>query len=72
MEDGKSYVIGAPEFVLRSQFEEYQEQIAEYSSKGYRVLVFGEYEGTLTKKPLTEPVVPMGFVMLANRFRIGS
>lgn len=72
MEDGKSYVIGAPEFVLRSQFEEYQEQIAEYSSKGYRVLVFGEYEGTLTKKPLTEPVVPMGFVMLANPIRNGA
>ena len=72
MEDGKSYVIGAPEFVLRSQFEEYQEQIAEYSSKGYRVLVFGEYEGTLTKKPLTEPVVPMGFVMLANPIRKGA
>ena len=72
MEDGKSYVIGAPEFVLRSQFEEYQEQIAEYSSKGYRVLVFGEYEGMLTKKPLTEPVVPMGFVMLANPIRKGA
>ena len=40
MDDGKSYVIGAPEFVLRNQFDEYQEQIAEYSSKGYRVLVF--------------------------------
>ena len=72
MEDGKSYVLGAPEFVLRSQFEEYQEQIAEYSSKGYRVLVFGEYEGTLTKTPLTEPVVPMGFVMLANPIRKGA
>lgn len=72
MEDGKSYVIGAPEFVLRSQFEEYQEQIAEYSSKGYRVLVFGEYEGTLTKKTLTETVVPMGFVMLANPIRKGA
>ena len=72
MDDGKSYVIGAPEFVLRNQFDEYQEQIAEYSSKGYRVLVFGEYEGTLTKKPLTESVVPMGFVMLANPIRKGA
>lgn len=72
MDDGKSYVIGAPEFVLRSQFEEYQEQIAEHSSKGYRVLVFGEYEGMLTKKPLTEPVVPLGFVMLANPIRKGA
>lgn len=72
MDDGKAYVIGAPEFVLRSQFEEYQEQIAEYSSKGYRVLVFGEYEGTLSRKPLTEPVVPMGLVMLANPIRKGA
>lgn len=72
MDDGKAYVIGAPEFVLRSQFEEYQEQIAEYSSKGYRVLVFGEYEGTLSRNPLTEPVVPMGLVMLANPIRKGA
>lgn len=72
MDDGKAYVIGAPEFVLRSQFEEYQEQIAEYSSKGYRVLVFGEYEGILSRKPLTEPVVPMGLVMLANPIRKGA
>ena len=72
MDDGKSYVIGAPEFVLRSQFEEYQEQIAEYSSKGYRVLVFGEYEGTLSKSTLTEPVLPMGIVMLANPIRNGA
>lgn len=72
MDDGKAYVIGAPEFVLRSQFEEYQEQIAEYSSNGYRVLVFGEYEGILSRKPLTEPVVPMGLVMLANPIRKGA
>ena len=59
MNDGKSYVIGAPEFVLRGQFAQYQEQIATYSSKGYRVLVFAQYEGTLDRKPLTEPVLPL-------------
>lgn len=72
MEDGRSYVIGAPEFVLRSQFEAYQEQIANYSSRGYRVLVFGEYEGTLDRKPLKEPVHPLCFVMLANPIRKGA
>lgn len=72
MEDGKSYVIGAPEFVLRGQFAQYQEQIATYSSKGYRVLVFAEYEGTLDRKPLTEPVLPLCFVMLANPIRKGA
>lgn len=72
MNDGKSYVIGAPEFVLRGQFAQYQEQIATYSSKGYRVLVFAEYEGTLDRKPLTEPVLPLCFVMLANPIRKGA
>ena len=65
-------MLGAPEFVLRSQLAEYQEQIEVYSSMGYRVLVFGEYEGTLSKKPLTEPVTPMAFVMLANPIRSGA
>ena len=72
MNDGKSYVIGAPEFVLRGQFAQYQEQIAIYSSKGYRVLVFAQYEGTLDRKPLTEPVLPLCFVMLANPIRKGA
>lgn len=72
MNDGKSYVIGAPEFVLRVQFAQYQEQIATYSSKGYRVLVFAQYEGTLDRKPLTEPVLPLCFVMLANPIRKGA
>lgn len=72
MNDGKSYVIGAPEFVLRGQFAQYQEQIATYSSKGYRVLVFAQYEGTLDRKTLTEPVLPLCFVMLANPIRKGA
>lgn len=72
MNNGKSYVIGAPEFVLRGQFAQYQEQIATYSSKGYRVLVFAQYEGTLDRKPLTEPVLPLCFVMLANPIRKGA
>ena len=72
MNDGKSYVIGAPEFVLRGQFAQYQEQIATYSIKGYRVLVFAQYEGTLDRKPLTEPVLPLCFVMLANPIRKGA
>lgn len=72
MNDGKSYVIGAPEFVLRGQFAQYQEKIATYSSKGYRVLVFAQYEGTLDRKPLTEPVLPLCFVMLANPIRKGA
>ena len=64
-----SYVLGAPEFVLRDDYEIYKETIESYGSEGYRVLVFGRYEGTLDGKALTEAVVPYGLVLLANPIR---
>ena len=45
-----SYVLGAPEFVLRDDYETYKETIESYGSEGYRVLVFGRYEGTSGRK----------------------
>lgn len=64
-----SYVLGAPEFVLRDDYEIYKETIESYGSEGYRVLIFGRYEGTPDGKALTEAVVPYGLVLLANPIR---
>ena len=64
-----SYVLGAPEFVLRDDYEIYKETIESYGSERYRVLVFGRYEGTPDGKALTEAVVPYGLVLLANPIR---
>lgn len=64
-----SYVLGAPEFVLREDYSEYQEIIEEKSSKGYRVLVFGKYAGTPTGKELTEKVTPLCLILLSNPIR---
>ena len=64
-----SYVLGAPEFVLRDDYEIYKETIESYGSEGYRVLVFGRDEGTPDGKALTEAVVPYGLVLLANPIR---
>ena len=64
-----SYVLGAPEFVLRNDYETYKETIESYGSEGYRVLVFGRYEGTPDGKALTESVIPYGLVLLANPIR---
>lgn len=67
--DTVSYVLGAPEFVLRNDYETYKETIESYGSEGYRVLVFGRYEGTPDGKALTESVIPYGLVLLANPIR---
>lgn len=67
-EDG-SYVLGAPEFVLREDYDNYREQIEQYSSEGYRVLVFGIYDGVIDGKALTGKVTPLGLVFLSNHIR---
>lgn len=67
-EDG-AYVLGAPEMVLRDDYILYEAEIEQYAKKGYRVLVFGKYEGEIDGKKLTEKVVPLGYVTLANPIR---
>lgn len=64
-----SYVLGAPEFVLREDYSLYQEQIESYSSEGYRVLVYGAYAGRLTGKELTAAVTPYALILLSNPIR---
>ena len=65
----KSYVIGAPEFVLREDYDTYKPDISEYARKGYRVLVFGSYDEALDGGKLTGKVLPMAYVLLANPIR---
>ena len=69
---GDSYLIGAPEFVLREDYEHYKEKIEAYSEKGYRVLVYGRYEGVLDGQKLTEKALPVAFIMLTNAIREGA
>lgn len=64
-----TYVLGAPEFVLKKDYEIYREQIEGYAANGYRTLVFGTYEGNLDGKELTEKVVPLGLIYLSNPIR---
>lgn len=67
-EDG-AYVLGAPEMVLREDYILYEAEIGQYAAKGYRVLVFGKYDGVIDGKKLTGKVVPLGYVTLANPIR---
>lgn len=64
-----AYVLGAPEFVLREEYERYREQIENYGEEGRRVLVFAGYGGVPDGKELTEKAVPLGLVLLSNPIR---
>ena len=64
-----SYVLGAPEFVLKEQYENDEEVISAHASKGARVLVFGTAKEEPDGKPLKEAVTPLAYVLLANPIR---
>lgn len=64
-----AYVLGAPEFVLRADYEKHKTLIENYSADGFRVLVFGRSRGLPEGKALTEPVTPLGLVLLSNPIR---
>jgi cation-transporting ATPase E len=70
--EGGTYVLGAPEFVLREQMEAYNEKVEEYSGQGYRVLVFAEYDGELDGKALAQKVTPLALLLLSNPIRKGA
>ncbi len=67
--DYGSYVLGAPEFLLKDEYDLYRDEIEAQSKQGYRVLVFGEYPDTPTGGELTRKLTPYGLVVVANKIR---
>lgn len=67
-EDG-NYVLGAPEFVLGSQFFQYEEAVNRVSEQGYRVLAFAAASEVPEGKPLTGSVRLLGLIYLTNPIR---
>lgn len=57
---GKSYILGAPEILLKDTYEIYRAEIEQYSGEGYRVLLFGT---------MADELEPMGYILLTNKIR---
>lgn len=63
------YVLGAPEMVLRERFETVKNEFNQYADQGYRVLVFGSYQGKLSEALLEAEVIPLAYLLIANPIR---
>ncbi len=64
-----SFLLGAPEFIMREEYPLVLPEISTYIKNGQRVLLLGKYEGTSLKDGLSEKVVPMGYIILTNPIR---
>lgn len=64
------YMLGAPEFIMKDRYEEISEEIEEYQSKGYRVLLMAESgdDSTGSVRPLGG-ISPIGYIVLSNPIR---
>ncbi|KAA8788206.1 HAD-IC family P-type ATPase [Lactobacillus crispatus] len=67
----QTILIGAPEMVLRDQYEQYQDEFEKYAAEGYRVLLVATYPGVLTEESSTlkEKVKVLGYILLSNPIR---
>lgn len=65
---GENYALGAPEFVLRSQYFNYREAIETFTAKGSRVLLLAKC-GSLDGSSTLDTVTPIALVMLDNPIR---
>lgn len=60
-----TFILGAPEFVMKDNFESVAGEITPFAEKGYRVLL-------LAKKAASGVTEPLGFVVLSNPIRKGA
>ncbi|WP_276805194.1 cation-translocating P-type ATPase [Lactobacillus hominis] len=67
----KTLLVGAPEFVLRNQFDEYKSKIDSFTRQGYRVVAFAKYPQALKNEndPLTQEVELLGLILINNPIR---
>ena len=74
-----SYVLGAPEFILKEDFKKYENQIKSYT-ENYRVLVIAHSKNdfkdnketeksAFSQKDLPEEIEPIGFILLSDVIR---
>ena len=69
-ETAGAFLVGAPEFILKSRVEAYRERIAEWTERGSRVLLLAQYRGDPKPGKLDpEAVEPLALVVLSSRIR---
>ncbi len=67
--EGKTYLLGAPELVLRENYELIRTVVETYSAEGSRVLVLALYSGVPDGEGLTGEALPLSLVLLSNPIR---
>ena len=66
---GETYLLGAPENLLRGDYDAYAPLIESYAAKGCRVLLLVQYGGQPGEEPLDGEMLPLALLLLSNKIR---
>ncbi|MBQ3415263.1 MAG: HAD-IC family P-type ATPase [Clostridia bacterium] len=66
--DEGSFILGAPEFILKERYEEYKDRVEEYS-KTYRVLLIAHSKFNFENKEIPKEINPLGIVIIQDKIR---
>lgn len=63
-----SFILGAPEFILKEDYEKYKEKIEKYS-KDFRVILLAHSKNNFNEKELPENLEVLGLVLISDKIR---
>lgn len=67
--NGETYILGAPEFVMRSKNKAIDEKIKQYARKGLRVVMLASSTGQIAKDKLPTERKPVALIVIEDHIR---
>ena len=67
--NGETYVFGAPEYVLKTKNAQVDNLVKTYASKGFRVLLFAQCDGSLKDDKIPPKREPIAIVVIEDHIR---
>lgn len=68
-ENHGSFLVGAPEFILKERYDTIRQQVESGFSGGYRVLLVAQCTQPLSSDPDPDDIIPLALILIANRIR---
>lgn len=67
-ENKGTYIIGAPEFVLKNKFEKYKQEIEKYETD-FRLIVLAHSNNDFKDKDLPDDIELLGYILILDKIR---
>lgn len=68
-ENEGTYIIGAPEYILKESNDKVDERVARFASQGYRVLLLARANGILKEGNIPDGVKPVAIITIQDHIR---